>query len=86
MLRSALRPLLGERATDVLECAGVAPTARAESLGLEEWATLAVCSGRGMRLTHVSGFKQKAESCPIGLAVTIRLVLGLAYGCRNLRG
>jgi 16S rRNA (adenine1518-N6/adenine1519-N6)-dimethyltransferase len=44
MLRSALRPLLGERATDVLECAGVAPTARAESLGLEEWAALARCA------------------------------------------
>jgi 16S rRNA (adenine1518-N6/adenine1519-N6)-dimethyltransferase len=44
MLRSALRPLLGERANDVLECAGVAPTARAESLGLEEWAALARCA------------------------------------------
>ena len=44
MLRSALRPLLGERATEVLECAGVAPTARAESLGLEEWAALARCA------------------------------------------
>ena len=37
-------PLLGERATEVLECAGVAPTARAESLGLEEWAALARCA------------------------------------------
>ena len=44
MLRSALRPLLGEHATEVLECAGVAPTARAESLGLEEWAALARCA------------------------------------------
>lgn len=44
MLRGALRPLLGERALEVLECAGVAPTARAESLGLEEWAALARCA------------------------------------------
>jgi len=44
MLRSALRPLLGERASEVCECAGVAPTARAESLGLEEWAALARCA------------------------------------------
>ena len=44
MLRSALRPLLGDHATEVCECAGVAPTARAESLGLEEWAALARCA------------------------------------------
>lgn len=41
MLRSALRPVLGARATEVLVAAGVAPTARAEALGLEEWAALA---------------------------------------------
>jgi 16S rRNA (adenine1518-N6/adenine1519-N6)-dimethyltransferase len=41
MLRSALRPVLGGRATDVLVAAGVEPTARAESLGLEEWAAVA---------------------------------------------
>jgi 16S rRNA (adenine1518-N6/adenine1519-N6)-dimethyltransferase len=41
MLRSALRPVLGAHATDVLVAAGIAPTARAESLGLEEWAALA---------------------------------------------
>jgi 16S rRNA (adenine1518-N6/adenine1519-N6)-dimethyltransferase len=44
MLRSALRPLLGEHATELFECAGVSPTARAESLGLEEWAALARCA------------------------------------------
>jgi 16S rRNA (adenine1518-N6/adenine1519-N6)-dimethyltransferase len=41
MLRSALRPVLGAQATDVLVAAGIAPTARAESLGLEQWAALA---------------------------------------------
>ena len=41
MLRSALRPVLGTHATDVLVAAGIAPTARAESLGLEQWAALA---------------------------------------------
>jgi 16S rRNA (adenine1518-N6/adenine1519-N6)-dimethyltransferase len=41
MLRSALRPVLGAHATDVLVAAGIAPTARAESLGLEQWAALA---------------------------------------------
>ena len=41
MLRSSLRPVLGDRAVDVLESAGVAPTARAEALGLDEWAAVA---------------------------------------------
>jgi 16S rRNA (adenine1518-N6/adenine1519-N6)-dimethyltransferase len=41
MLRRALQPVLGERAIEILEAAGVEPTARAESLGLEEWAALA---------------------------------------------
>jgi 16S rRNA (adenine1518-N6/adenine1519-N6)-dimethyltransferase len=41
MLRSSLRPVLGERAVEVLEAAGIAPTARAEALGLAEWAALA---------------------------------------------
>jgi 16S rRNA (adenine1518-N6/adenine1519-N6)-dimethyltransferase len=41
MLRSSLRPVLGDRAVDVLESAGVSPTARAEALGLDEWAAVA---------------------------------------------
>jgi 16S rRNA (adenine1518-N6/adenine1519-N6)-dimethyltransferase len=41
MLRSALRPLLGERTESVLTAAGVPPDARAEVLGLDEWAALA---------------------------------------------
>lgn len=41
MLRRALRPMLGSRTDDVLTAAGVAPTARAESLGLDAWAALA---------------------------------------------
>ncbi len=41
MLRSALRPVLGRTADAQLESAGIAPTARAEALGLEEWAALA---------------------------------------------
>lgn len=40
-LRRALAPLLGERAGDVLSSAGVDPMARAETLGLEEWAAVA---------------------------------------------
>ncbi len=40
MLRSALRPLLGERTDEALEAAGIPPTARAESLGLDAWAAL----------------------------------------------
>ena len=41
MLRRSLVPLLGERTHDVLTAAGIAPTARAEALGLEQWAALA---------------------------------------------
>jgi len=41
MLRRSLQPVLGTRTTDVLEAAGVPPTARAESLGLDEWAAVA---------------------------------------------
>jgi 16S rRNA (adenine1518-N6/adenine1519-N6)-dimethyltransferase len=41
MLRRALQPVLGDRAVPVLAAAGVAPTARAEVLGLDEWAAVA---------------------------------------------
>jgi 16S rRNA (adenine1518-N6/adenine1519-N6)-dimethyltransferase len=41
MLRRSLQPVLGERAGELLEAAGIAPSARAETLGLEEWAALA---------------------------------------------
>jgi 16S rRNA (adenine1518-N6/adenine1519-N6)-dimethyltransferase len=41
MLRSALRPLLGARTESVLTAAGVRPDARAEVLGLDEWAAVA---------------------------------------------
>ena len=41
MLRQALRPVLGPEAEDVLRSAGIDPKARAERLGLEEWAELA---------------------------------------------
>jgi 16S rRNA (adenine1518-N6/adenine1519-N6)-dimethyltransferase len=41
MLRGALRPVLGDRTEDTLVAAGIAPTDRAESLGLDAWATLA---------------------------------------------
>jgi 16S rRNA (adenine1518-N6/adenine1519-N6)-dimethyltransferase len=41
MLRRALTPVLGTRAEPVLERAGVPPTARAEVLGLAEWAAVA---------------------------------------------
>jgi 16S rRNA (adenine1518-N6/adenine1519-N6)-dimethyltransferase len=41
MLRRTLRPVLGERTTSVLTDAEVDPRARAESLGLPEWAALA---------------------------------------------
>jgi 16S rRNA (adenine1518-N6/adenine1519-N6)-dimethyltransferase len=41
MLRRALRPVLGARTDAVLAGAGVEPTARAESLGLDAWAVLA---------------------------------------------
>lgn len=41
MLRRALLPLLGDATVAVLRAAGVEPSARAETLGLEEWAALA---------------------------------------------
>jgi 16S rRNA (adenine1518-N6/adenine1519-N6)-dimethyltransferase len=41
MLRRTLRSALGERTADVLTAAGIDPRARAESLGLSEWAALA---------------------------------------------
>ena len=41
MLRRALVTLLGERTEAVLIGAGVAPTARAEDLGLDDWAAIA---------------------------------------------
>ena len=41
MLRRALRSVLGARTEAVLEAAGIAPSERAESLGLEAWAALA---------------------------------------------
>jgi 16S rRNA (adenine1518-N6/adenine1519-N6)-dimethyltransferase len=41
MLRRTLRPALGERTESVLTDAGIDPQARAESLGLTEWAALA---------------------------------------------
>jgi 16S rRNA (adenine1518-N6/adenine1519-N6)-dimethyltransferase len=41
MLRRTLRSALGERTADVLTRAGIDPRARAESLGLTEWASLA---------------------------------------------
>jgi 16S rRNA (adenine1518-N6/adenine1519-N6)-dimethyltransferase len=44
MLRRSLQPLLGDRTLRVLNDAGVAPTARAEELGLEEWAAVSRCT------------------------------------------
>src|SRR5689334_2839387 len=41
MLRSALRPLFGARTESLLTAAGVRHDARAETLGLDEWAALA---------------------------------------------
>ena len=41
MLRGALRPVLGDRTEATLVAAGIAPTERAESLGLAAWANLA---------------------------------------------
>ena len=41
MLRRALVPVLGDRTESVLLEAGIAPTERAEALGLESWASLA---------------------------------------------
>jgi hypothetical protein len=33
--------VLGDRTVEVLDTAGVAPTSRAETLGLDEWAAVA---------------------------------------------
>jgi 16S rRNA (adenine1518-N6/adenine1519-N6)-dimethyltransferase len=41
MLRRSLAAVLGDRATAVLDAAGVAPTARAEELDLDAWAAVA---------------------------------------------
>jgi 16S rRNA (adenine1518-N6/adenine1519-N6)-dimethyltransferase len=41
MLRRSLLPVLGDRTPAVLTAAGVEPTARAEALGLEQWAAVA---------------------------------------------
>jgi 16S rRNA (adenine1518-N6/adenine1519-N6)-dimethyltransferase len=41
MLRGALRPVLADRTEATLVAAGIAPTDRAESLGLDAWAHLA---------------------------------------------
>jgi len=41
MLRRALRTVLGERTAAVLLAAGIDPAARAETLGLQQWAALA---------------------------------------------
>ena len=41
MLRRSLAPLLGDATPEVLAAAGVAPTARAEALGLDDWAAVA---------------------------------------------
>jgi 16S rRNA (adenine1518-N6/adenine1519-N6)-dimethyltransferase len=41
MLRRSLAPVLGNATPDVLAAAGVAPTARAEALGLDDWAAVA---------------------------------------------
>ncbi len=41
MLRRSLRPLLGDRADAVLVSAGIDPSRRAESVGLDGWAAIA---------------------------------------------
>ena len=41
MLRRSLAPVLGDAAPAVLAAAGVAPTERAEALGLDDWAAVA---------------------------------------------
>ena len=40
MLRRSLKPVLGSRTDAVLQAAGIDPAARAEALGLEQWASL----------------------------------------------
>jgi 16S rRNA (adenine1518-N6/adenine1519-N6)-dimethyltransferase len=44
MLRRSLVPVLGDRTQHVLAASGIAPTARAEALGLDDWAALARCA------------------------------------------
>jgi 16S rRNA (adenine1518-N6/adenine1519-N6)-dimethyltransferase len=44
MLRRSLVPVLGATTPAVLAAAGVAPTARAEALALDDWAALARCA------------------------------------------
>jgi len=46
MLRRALRPELGTRTEATLRAAGIAPSARAESLTLDDWARLARSTDR----------------------------------------
>lgn len=46
MLRRSLAPVLGDATPRVLADAGVAPTARAEALGLDEWAAVARSAAR----------------------------------------
>jgi 16S rRNA (adenine1518-N6/adenine1519-N6)-dimethyltransferase len=41
MLRRSLVPILGDQTAAVLAASGIEPTARAEALGLEQWAALA---------------------------------------------
>jgi 16S rRNA (adenine1518-N6/adenine1519-N6)-dimethyltransferase len=41
MLRRSLAPVLGDATPDVLAAAGIAPTARAEALGIDDWAAVA---------------------------------------------
>ena len=45
MLRRALTTVLGTRTIAVLEAAGIDPSVRAETLGLEEWAAIARVEG-----------------------------------------
>ena len=47
MLRGALRPLLGARTDAALASAGIAPSARAETLTLDEWAGLTRAADAG---------------------------------------
>jgi 16S rRNA (adenine1518-N6/adenine1519-N6)-dimethyltransferase len=47
MLRRALRPELGTRTEATLQAAGIAPSARAESLTLDDWAGLARAADPG---------------------------------------
>ena len=44
-LRQSLRPVLGPRSEEVLRAAGLDPSARAETLSLEDWAALTRAAG-----------------------------------------